>query len=58
MALSMIRVEICDERRGSELAQVGELFHQLLHSVPSEEHGEFGVFSIAFALKHGSLTIF
>ena len=46
------------ERSGSELAEIGELFHQLFHAVVGEEHGELGVFAVAFALEHGSLTIF
>ena len=42
----------------SELAQVGELFHQLLHAVTGEEHGELGVFAVAFAHEHGAFAIF
>ena len=54
----MIRVEIRDERHGLELAQICEFFHQLLHAMPGEEHGELGVFAVAFALEHGALAVF
>ena len=54
----MIRVEIRDERHGLELAQICELFHQLLHAVPVEEDGELDVFAVALAHEDGAFAVF
>ena len=42
----------------SDLFEVGEFFHQLLHAVTLEEHGELGVFAFAFAHQDLSFAVF
>ena len=41
----------------SDFLQIGELLHQLLHAMASEEDGELGVLALAFAHEHSALAV-